>query len=73
MKVGDTLLCKTSHDECYTINKLYEITWVSDKNYQISSDYFTGFYFGRNENESTCYKEYFYTQEELRLMKIKSL
>lgn len=73
MKIGDKLLCKTSHDNCYTINKLYEITWISDKCYKISSDYFEDFYFGRNDNHGTYYKEYFYTQEELRMKKIDSL
>ena len=74
MKVGDTLICKIKNSSIIKYNQSYKI--IDINNNSISVDigvaYVTFNLDEEDEYEKYLY-EFFYTKEELRLLKIKSL
>jgi hypothetical protein len=81
MKVGDIIICKKpcymSHNDerATTINKSYKIDSIDDYDTLFITDDIDqchGFYYLDSNNES-YYGKWFYTQKELRNLKLKKL
>ena len=79
MKVGDSLICKKDYDykyegENYTFykNNLYKIENIDDS-ITFENIYWSFFITNNNDDFTPYLWDYFYTQEELRQLKIESL
>lgn len=79
MKVGDKLLCKrnfidiVSGDFCMLINKKYEIKEIHENCIIVIDDINDDIVFWKNDSDYRTISDYFYTNDEIRLLKLRTI